>query len=328
MPMDVRRLLASETWVLGTGDERAAAMCLWLESWHQVPAASLPDHPRMLAHLAQCTKWQKVGAHALRGWMKCSDGRLYHPVVAEKALEAWVEKLLNYISGAAGNAKRWAVEINTATQRLQLVHAVDMLRNLAPASRTLKKKAVIAIASGSPPDSPPDSGRDSSPDSALDSSPESSADRKGQGQGQGQGFIHSAPIGAGAVGAAIAPMSPLEQAALMPQRKEGEPLTEEQEKLLWSGCRYLLAEQGVSPDAAGTFIGRLIKDVGGDRALVFDVMRDACIEKPLGVRAWMRAACKQRHAGATPKKSTASTHAGFDDLNYQHGVQEDGTLAL
>ncbi|WP_051954136.1 hypothetical protein [Xenophilus azovorans] len=148
-----------------------------------------------------------------------------------------------------------------------------------------------------------------------------------EGKGE-EGKGDSEAKASGAVGAAVPPMSPLEQAALMPQRKEGEPLTEEQEKLLWSGCRHLLAEQGVSADSAGTFIGRLIKDVDGDRALVFDVMREACIEKPLGARAWMRAACKQRHVGATPKKSTASTHAGFDDLNYQHGVQEDGTLAL
>jgi hypothetical protein len=28
----------------------------------------------------------------LRGWIKCADGLLYHPVVAEKALEAWAKK--------------------------------------------------------------------------------------------------------------------------------------------------------------------------------------------------------------------------------------------
>ena len=94
----------------------------------------------------------------------------------------------------------------------------------------------------------------------------------------------------------VSNMSPLEQAALMPPRAEGEKLTEDQEKLLWAGCRYLLAEQGVGNDTAGSFIGKLIKDVGGDRALVFDVMREACIEKPLGVRAWLTAACKQRKA--------------------------------
>lgn len=34
MPLDVRWLLTSETWVLASGEERAAAMSLWLESWH------------------------------------------------------------------------------------------------------------------------------------------------------------------------------------------------------------------------------------------------------------------------------------------------------
>jgi hypothetical protein len=93
MPLDVRRLLTSETWMLGNGDERAAAMCLWLESWHQVPAGSLPDNPRILAHLSQTPRWEKVKAHAMRGWVKCADQRVYHPVVAEKALEAWLHKL-------------------------------------------------------------------------------------------------------------------------------------------------------------------------------------------------------------------------------------------
>lgn len=40
--------------------------------------------------------WQveKVKEHALRGWVDGGDGRLYHHVVAEKALEAWIESLL------------------------------------------------------------------------------------------------------------------------------------------------------------------------------------------------------------------------------------------
>jgi hypothetical protein len=37
--------------------------------------------------------WRKVKAGALRGFVKCSDGRLYHPLVAQKALTAWEGKL-------------------------------------------------------------------------------------------------------------------------------------------------------------------------------------------------------------------------------------------
>lgn len=154
MPVDVHRLLTSETWILGTGDERAAAMTLWLASWHQVPAGSIPKDDRMLAHLSQSgSKWKKLKAHTLRGWIEASDGRLYHPVVAEKALEAWVEKLAYSLSGSAGNAKRWGVSIETDSTRDRALAAISMLRALAPQSKALKKKAVAVIESGSRTDS-------------------------------------------------------------------------------------------------------------------------------------------------------------------------------
>jgi uncharacterized protein YdaU (DUF1376 family) len=94
MPVVVRRLLTSETWLSANGDEKAAAMTLWLESWHQVPAGSLPDNDKMLAILSQAGgKWRRVKAVALRNWKKCSDGRLYHPVVCEEAKKAWEKKI-------------------------------------------------------------------------------------------------------------------------------------------------------------------------------------------------------------------------------------------
>jgi hypothetical protein len=94
IPLEFRRLFTSETWLLGKPEEKLAALALWCESWHQVPAASLPDNDRVLAHLSQAgTRWPKMRDHALRGWVRCSDGRLYHPVVAEKAIEAWKGKL-------------------------------------------------------------------------------------------------------------------------------------------------------------------------------------------------------------------------------------------
>ena len=158
-------------------------MTLWLESWQQVPAGSLPDSDRMLARLSQCDRWPKARAHSLRGWVPCSDGRLYHPVVCEKALEAWIEKLSNSLSGAAGNAKRWGVAIDQSAIRAQFITAVEMLRAIAPQSRALKKKVVAVILAGSPPDNPPESPRDGNAASPPDSGP----DRKGQGQGQGQG---------------------------------------------------------------------------------------------------------------------------------------------
>lgn len=174
MWLDTDRLLRSETWRLGTSDEKAAAMTLWLESWHEIPAASLPSNDRLLAKLSGAERWAKSKAHALRGWIECSDGRLYHPVVAEKALEAWIEKLASAISGAIGNAKRWNVDIDTAAMRDQFVGAVARLRAIDPQSRVLKKRSVILILATSGPESHPDITPESPPDAPKASPPDRS----------------------------------------------------------------------------------------------------------------------------------------------------------
>lgn len=89
LPLDVTRLLTSETWIMATLAERGAMASLWAAAWQQVPAGSLPDNDRVLAHLSMAgAEWPAVKDMALRGWVKCSDGRLYHPVVCEKAMEA------------------------------------------------------------------------------------------------------------------------------------------------------------------------------------------------------------------------------------------------
>jgi hypothetical protein len=94
MPLDTIRVLDSDLFALSTGDEFKAAFALWCKSWVQLPGGSLPDDDRILAYLSGAgPRWRKVKAMALRNWVKCSDGRLYHPVVAEKALEAWEDRV-------------------------------------------------------------------------------------------------------------------------------------------------------------------------------------------------------------------------------------------
>lgn len=90
MPLDITRLFDSDFYVHSTGDEFKAAVTLWGKAFLQVPAGSLPDDDRVLAHLSNAgAKWKKVRSMALRGFVKCMDGRLYHPTVCEKALDAW-----------------------------------------------------------------------------------------------------------------------------------------------------------------------------------------------------------------------------------------------
>ncbi|MDX7953748.1 hypothetical protein P7D22_21520, partial [Lichenihabitans sp. Uapishka_5] len=66
MPLDVRRLRDSRIAALVTGEEFRSAVLLWCASWHQVPAASLPNDDIELAHLAGfgrvVSEWLKVKA--------------------------------------------------------------------------------------------------------------------------------------------------------------------------------------------------------------------------------------------------------------------------
>lgn len=118
MPLEIRRLFSSETWVLANYEERCASLCLWGESWFQVPSASLPNNDKMLAHLSQSgPRWNRVKEHAMRGWILCSDGRWYHPVVAEKALDAWAKHKKASSKGKAGAAKRWGTGNSTGTSQ-------------------------------------------------------------------------------------------------------------------------------------------------------------------------------------------------------------------
>lgn len=108
MPLECARLLDSDLFALTTGDEFKAALALWCKSWTQVPAASMPNDERLLAKAAgvSLAEWRTVSEMALKGWTLCDDGRLYHPVVAEKALTAWVERIEHRKKSAKANAAR------------------------------------------------------------------------------------------------------------------------------------------------------------------------------------------------------------------------------
>ncbi|MFL5134734.1 MAG: DUF1376 domain-containing protein [Microvirga sp.] len=162
MPLDVRRLLTSDTWLEAADDPKLGhvLICLWAEAWHQVPAASLPDNDRVLARFAMCDgpEWHRLREQALEGWRHCSDGRLYHPVVAEKALEAWLERLMHRKLSAAGNAKRWGASLDVASITAAMNDACSRLFALNPRSRLLAKvvhpaRTAVGIAVGSPQES-------------------------------------------------------------------------------------------------------------------------------------------------------------------------------
>ena len=120
MPLDVQRLRDSDLASDETPEACWAAVLLWCAAWHQVPAASIPDNDQWQAkqcgYVAQgriSPGWKRIRSGALRGWVLCSDGRLYHPVVAEKAREAWRQKLAQRWRSEAARVKKHNQRHNT-----------------------------------------------------------------------------------------------------------------------------------------------------------------------------------------------------------------------
>jgi hypothetical protein len=88
LDLDYERIEQSDTWAIASAEQRPWLLMLWLVSWRQVPAASLPNSPRLIAARlgmpeAKFTEWSEV---LLSGWELCSDGRFYHRTLTEHVL--------------------------------------------------------------------------------------------------------------------------------------------------------------------------------------------------------------------------------------------------
>lgn len=161
MPLEIERLRRSKAWLACKRRPELGfyMLNLWSASWHGRPASSLEDDDDVLADLAMCDpkRWEKLKHDVMHGWIRCNDGRLYHPVVAEKALESWQRKQAQRERGRRGNEVRWGRKSAEEGSPKEL-HG-DRER----------------IAEGSPP--------------------RSRKDRKGQGQGQREGQGQALPVG-------------------------------------------------------------------------------------------------------------------------------------
>ena len=123
MAFDIVRLFDSDFYALSTGDEFKAGFTLWGKAFLQRPAGSLPDDDRILEHLSGSKRWKAVREMAMRGWFRCSDGRLYHRTVAEKVLEAWASRIARRERTEAARAARHK-STSTVTEKAT-EHATD-----------------------------------------------------------------------------------------------------------------------------------------------------------------------------------------------------------
>ncbi|MGN6085818.1 DUF1376 domain-containing protein [Trinickia sp.] len=262
MPLDVQRLRRSKAWLKA---KRTPALAfyminLWTASWHDVPTGSLEDDDDVLADLAMCdpVKWDKLRKDVLHGWIKCSDGRLYNPTVAEKAMQAWDSKL----------DQKWRTECARIKKHND--------RNGTTIPRpTFEEWMSQGCPSGQRLPVP----RDNS-GTGNGQGGETGSNREGEGEGhregEGDSINHSVPDGtdAGASGNSSA-------------EKSAEQLTKDE---LWAAGKSLLMQAGMPKAQCGSYVGKLVKDYGDQ--IVIDAVRTAVVERPADAASFLKATCQ------------------------------------
>lgn len=125
MQWHVHRFLTSDLVARCSPVEGWAAVLLWNRAWERTPPGSLPDDDAQLARLVAYAMpvWRKARSVAMRHWTLCSDGLLYHPVVAEQVLEAWLARLAKRRKSAAGNASKYHKPFDPAEVDYQIADA-------------------------------------------------------------------------------------------------------------------------------------------------------------------------------------------------------------
>lgn len=292
MPLDVARLRDSDLAANESPEACWAAVQLWAASWHQVPAASIPDDDKWMAKQTgygrSVKDWMKVRVGALRGWISCTDGRLYHPVVAEKAIEAWQAKL----------DQRWRTEcgrIKKHNDRHGTTHP--------------KPSYEEWFSMGCPQGQHLSVPRDKSQCPSTVTG-ETSSKGEGERQGQGEPLIPS-----------VANATDGDAVNGSPKASVGKTPEELSKAELWRAAVSLLDGQGMGEPQARTFIGKLAKDYPHGE-VVADAIRAAISTQPADARSYLISICK--HAvGQRQHAAPANKHAGAAAAIFGNPAEQD-----
>lgn len=293
MELDVRRLRDSEFAAGVSGEAFRAGVLLWCAAWHQVPAASLPDNDTELANLAGygrvVKEWRKVRVQALAGFVKCSDGRLYHAVIAEKAVAAWAAKEKHAYGKFLERMRKENGKREKDGKPLFGIPSIEQWKS-------------GAYPHGIPPTDPdkPDGRRAEDAANSEQIPPENALRGNREGEGTERETI-SVPDGTGGFTA--------------------KPAADVTKAELWAVGKSLLHEQGMPKPQCGSFVGKLCSDYGDE--IVIEAVRATCVKRPADAAEYLKACC-MRAAGKRAKPW--SRHSGFAAKNYREGINEDGSF--
>lgn len=272
LPVDIARLFNSEFHARSNDTEWRAGVTLWLKSFHQVPAGSIPDDDVQLARLAELGRdtktWKKIKASALHGWIKCSDGRLYHTVVAEKAAEALAGKKTQRGRTAKARLQALLKRLSQLGDMLDFASVETSVQTvLGEMSQYLSQTEFDAVTK-----------------SVTESVTEAKRKREGERKGQGEGKEKTSdPIGSGGQ-----PPVP-GQGTSEPNGKSPEEKTKQE---IWRSAKSLLAQGGMPEAQCGSFVGKLVSDYGTE--IVLDAVRTAVVEQPADPASFLKALCQTR----------------------------------
>ncbi|MBO9380436.1 DUF1376 domain-containing protein [Sphingomonas histidinilytica] len=180
MPLHVARLRDSDLAAEEHPEACWYAVLLWAASWHQIPAGSLPDNDTVLMRLVGLGRdsrtWKKHRGGALRSFVKCADGRLYHPVVAEQVIERWQRKVEQ-------RHRTECARIKKANQRNGTEHPCPDFESYATANFPASVPYLsFETRTSVPEDTPPLS-------SGTDADVPRETGSKGEGEGEGDSII-------------------------------------------------------------------------------------------------------------------------------------------
>ncbi|MBC3906224.1 DUF1376 domain-containing protein [Undibacterium sp. NL8W] len=268
MELDVRRLRDSRFAASADGEAFRAAILLWCAAWHQTPASSLPDDDIELANLAGygrvVKEWRKVRAEALHGFIKCSDGRLYHPVIADKAVSAYAAKERHAYGKFCDRMRKENVKRTHEKKPPVGIPSLEQWKSGAYPNGILPDSENI------PPESKPLS-------TGIPAENPLRGNREGTEREQnGEGTInYSLPNGKGAE----APSPGL--------AKSPDQMTKTE---LWAVGKSILFEAGTPVAQCGTVVGKLCKDYGDE--IVIEALRTAAVQRPVDPIAFLKATCQ------------------------------------
>lgn len=271
MPLHGHKLFTSGYYAAALRNPRGgiAALKLWWIAWQQCPAGSLPNDERELARFADVGSdmraWQRIRAVALHGFTLHSDGRLYHSLLVEEAWRAVEER------GHARNRKRKQRDrMKDAAAETRLPRGSDAAAaRLRRGSTTADQPHVTNVMPLENKETDANVTRDVTVRSRL--------------TGRDGNLIESE------IPSVSLPRPPSEapQGALLLTLPGGGEPAPAGDPAIPLGDRVRSAQGGearrimrvfapkMSDDRIGTLLGKWLRDMGGDRAALLHVLRDA-----------------------------------------------------